>query len=299
MGDSWRRGHLLDIQPWHVNGRGAILRRRGRREGHRASEPEDVRQPRPDPAGRLAAQLHDTVKQVDQVSAVAVNGGQRRQMRVDLDETRLAGYHLSPSDVAGALGMANRRLPAGSLSNSNREFVLEAGSFLTCADDVRRVVVGVVDSRPVFPGDVVRIEDGGEEHSQYVRYASAGDPSLSPAVTLAVSKRKGANAIEVADRVLARVNSVRGAWLPSDVQLSITRNYGETAAEKSNGLLFHMFAAPSARLEVKMVRYSFLVGLFHPRLHAGLSRRLHLLTRAARIGAATFRERPADTLANF
>ena len=192
---------------------------------------------------RLAAQLHDTVKQVDQVSAVAIIGGQRRQMRVDLDETRLAGYHLSPSDVAGALGMANRRLPAGSLSSSNREFVLEAGSFLTCADDVRRVVVGVADSRPVFLGDVARIEDGGEEPSQYVRYASAGDASLWPAVTLAVSKRKGANAIAVADRVLARVNSVRGSFLPSDVHLSITRNYGETAAEKSNGLLFHMLIA--------------------------------------------------------
>jgi multidrug efflux pump subunit AcrB len=62
---------------------------------------------------RLAAQLHDTIKQVDQVSAVATIGGQRRQVRVELDEARLAGYHLSPSDVAGALGAANRRLPAG------------------------------------------------------------------------------------------------------------------------------------------------------------------------------------------
>src|SRR5690242_18336279 len=77
---------------------------------------------------RLAAQLHDTVKQVDQVSAVALIGGQRRRMRVDLDEARLAGYHMSPADVAGALDAANRRLPAGSFSNSNREFVLEAGS---------------------------------------------------------------------------------------------------------------------------------------------------------------------------
>jgi multidrug efflux pump subunit AcrB len=192
---------------------------------------------------RLAAQLHDTVKQVDQVSAVAIIGGQRRQVRVDLDETRLAGYHLSPSDVAGALGMANRRMRAGSFSSSNREFVLEAGSFLASAGDVRRVVVGVAEGRPVFLGDVARVEDGGEEPSQYVRYASAGDPSLRPAVTLAVSKRKGANAIAVADRVLARVNSVRGSLLPSDVQLSITRNYGETAAEKSNELLFHMLIA--------------------------------------------------------
>ena len=160
---------------------------------------------------RLAAQLHDTVKQVDQVSAVATIGGQRRQVRVDLDEARLAGYHLSPSDVAGALGAANRRLPAGSFSSSNREFVLEAGSFLTCADDVRRVVVGVADGRPVFLGDVARVQDGGEEPSQYVRYASAGDPAMWPAVTLAVSKRKGANATAVADRVLARVEAV--AWL--------------------------------------------------------------------------------------
>jgi multidrug efflux pump subunit AcrB len=105
------------------------------------------------------------------------------------------------------------------------------------------VVVGVADGHPVFLEDVASVEDGGEEPSQYVRYASAGDPSLSPAVTLAISKRRGANAIAVADRVLARVNSVSGSLLPSDVQLSITRNYGKTAAEKSNGLLFHMLIA--------------------------------------------------------
>jgi multidrug efflux pump subunit AcrB len=173
---------------------------------------------------RLAAQLHDSVKQVDQVSAVAIIGGQRRQVRVDLDEARLAGYRLSPSDVTGALGAANRRLPAGSFSGANREFVVEAGSFLACADDVRRVVAGVAGGRPVFLGDVARVEDGGEEPSQYVRYSSAGDPASWPAVTLAVSKRKGANAIAVADAVLARVNSVRGSLFPSDVHLSITRN---------------------------------------------------------------------------
>src|SRR5262249_1465885 len=111
---------------------------------------------------RLAAQLHDTVKQVDQVSAVATIGGQRRQVRVDLDEARLTGYPLLPSHVARALGGANPRPPPRSLSSANREFVLEAGSFLTCADDVRRVVVGVVDGRPVFLGDVARVQGGGE-----------------------------------------------------------------------------------------------------------------------------------------
>jgi multidrug efflux pump subunit AcrB len=187
---------------------------------------------------RLAAQLHDTVKQVDQVSAVTIIGGQRRELRVELDETRLAGYHLAPSDVAGALGVANRRLPAGSFAGSNRQFVLEAGSFIASADDARRVVVGVANGRPVFLGDVARVEDGGEEPTQYVRFTNG-----EPAVTIAVSKRKGANAIDVADRVLARVESVRPALLPGDVQLAVTRNYGETAAEKSNELLFHMAIA--------------------------------------------------------
>jgi multidrug efflux pump subunit AcrB len=154
--------------------------------------------------------LHDTVKQVDQVSAVATIGGQRRQVRVDLDESRLSGYHLSPSDVAGALGAANRRLRR-QLFQLEPRVVLEAGSFLACADDVRRVVVGVADGRPVFLGDVARVQDGGEEPSQYVRYASAGDPAMWPAVTLAVSKRKGANATAVADRVLARVEALRGS----------------------------------------------------------------------------------------
>ena len=222
---------------------------------------------------RLAAQLHDTIKQVDQVSAVAIIGGQRRQVRVDLDEARLAGYHLSPSDVAGALGAANRRLPAGSFSSANREFVLETGSFLACADDVRRVVVGVADNRPVFLGDVARIEDGGEEPSQYVRYASAGDPAFWPAVTLAVSKRKGANAIAVADRVLARVDAVRGSLLPSDVQLSITRNYGETAAEKSNELLFHMLIAVISVAALDLA-------------HARLARSRHRLHRDSRDAGA-------------
>jgi multidrug efflux pump subunit AcrB len=187
---------------------------------------------------RLGAQLHDAIKQVEQVSAVNIIGGQRRELRVELDEARLAGYHLAPSDVAGALGLANRRLPAGSFSGGNREYVLEAGSFLASAEDARRVVVGAANQRPVFLGDVARIEDGGEEPTQYVRFTNG-----EPAVTLAVSKRKGANAIDVADRVLARVESVRAGLLPADVRLTVTRNYGETAAEKSNELLFHMAIA--------------------------------------------------------
>ncbi|MCX6619338.1 MAG: efflux RND transporter permease subunit [Acidobacteria bacterium] len=206
---------------------------------------------------RVAAQLHDAIKEVDDVSAVNILGGARRKVQITLDAQRLAAYGLSPLEVAGALGAANQRLGAGEFASGNRAFRIETGGFLTTADDVRGVVVGVSQGRPVFVRDVAAVEDGGEEPSQYVRFAlgpaASATPhsalptphssSAFPAVTLSVAKRKGKNAIVVADRVLEKVEAIRSASLPADVQLSVTRNYGETANEKSNELLFHMFLA--------------------------------------------------------
>ncbi len=187
---------------------------------------------------RVAAQVHDAVKQVNDVSAVQIIGGQRREVRVTLDPARLTAYSMTPMQVFRALGASNRRLPSGRFAETNREFVLETGQFLQSADDVRNVVVGVTAGKPIFARDVAEISDGGEEPSQYVQYASAR--SFHPAVTLAVSKRKGTNAIEVADDVLRRVDLLKGPLIPADVNLTITRHYGETASEKSNELLFHM-----------------------------------------------------------
>jgi multidrug efflux pump subunit AcrB len=190
---------------------------------------------------QIAAQLHDAVKQTPDVSAVQIIGGQRRQVRVTLDAGRLAAYSLTPLQVMGALGASNRRLPSGSYASGNREFLLETGEFLHSLDDVRQVVVGVFDNKPVFLRQVAEVTDGGEEPVEYVHFARGG--SFYPAVTLAVSKRKGTNAIDVAHRVLARVESLKGSLIPADVRIDITRHYGETAAEKSNELLFHMAIA--------------------------------------------------------
>ena len=190
---------------------------------------------------RIAAQVHDAVKQVNDVSAVAIIGGERREIRVTLDESKLAAYSLSPLEVYGALGASNRRLPSGKFSSANCEFVLETGEFLRSADDVRNVVAGVANQKPIFVRDVAEVRDGGEEPSQYVSFAASG--AFHPAVTLAISKRKGANAIEVAENVLRRVEALKGNVIPSDVRMTITRHYGETAAEKSNELLLHMMIA--------------------------------------------------------
>ncbi len=187
---------------------------------------------------RVAAQVHDAVKQVNDVSEVKILGGQRRQVRVSLDEGRLAAYNLTPMQVFGALGLSNRRLPSGKFSSGNREYLLETGEFLRTAEEVGNVVVGVANDKPVYLRDIAEVTDGGEEPSQYVRFAEAG--GFHPAVTLSISKRKGTNAIAVAENVLHRVESLKGRLIPADVEMSITRHYGETAAEKSNELLFHM-----------------------------------------------------------
>jgi len=191
----------------------------------------------------IAAQVHDAIKQVPDVSAVTLIGGQRREIRIVLDEARLAAYNLAPLQVAGALGLANRRLDSGRFSTGNREYLLQTGEFLRTAEDVRNVVAGVAGDKPVFVRDVAEVSDGGAEPSEYVRMAKSSDRRLLPAVTIAVSKRKGTNAVAVSENVLRRIEPLKGPVIPSDVSVDITRHYGETAAEKSNELLFHMLIA--------------------------------------------------------
>ena len=192
---------------------------------------------------RIASQLHDTIKQVPDVSAVTITGGQRRQLRVTLDSERLAGHGRTAEDVIEALNGSNRRLIATSFASRNEQFELQAGEFLRGADDVRNVVIGVSGDKPIFVRDVSDVVDGGDEPSEYVRYMDRSGSAAYPAVTISVAKRKGTNAVVVAGNVLRRVEALKGTVVPSDVTITTTRNYGETAAEKSNELLFHMLIA--------------------------------------------------------
>ncbi len=190
---------------------------------------------------RVAAQLHDAIKQVPDVSAVTLIGGERRELTVRLDPARLSGYSLSALQVAQAIGGANRRLGSGQFASANRQMVLETGEFIRSGEDARALVVGAARGRPVYLRDVAEVLDGGEEPAQYV--SSGTRSGFEPAVTIAVSKRKSTNAIEVAGAVLRKVEAVKPRVVPGDIEVSVTRQYGETAAEKSNELLFHMLIA--------------------------------------------------------
>ena len=192
---------------------------------------------------RMASQLDDTIKQVPDVSAVTLIGGQRREVRIVLDQAKLAAYQMSPLQIVGALGLSNHLLRAGQFDSGNREYVLETGEFLRTCEDVRRVVVGVSGDKPVFLRNVAEVVDGGAEPTEYVRTVKALSKESLPAVTISIAKRKGTNAVDVAGNVLRRIEPLKGVVIPSDVNLDITRQYGETAAEKSNELLLHMLIA--------------------------------------------------------
>jgi len=205
---------------------------------------------------RVAAETENLVKREKNVSITALIGGYRRQVRVELDPVRLAAYGLSDQQVINLVRAANQEADAGSFPSSmNGQVLVHTGYFLRNAEDVGRVVVGVHDGRPVYLRDVAAITDGPEEPDQYVFFgagpaaAKKDIPSgktaegMRPAVTLTVAKRKGTNAIDVARKVIGRVKEARGTVIPDDIQFTITRNYGETAEEKSNELLLHMLIA--------------------------------------------------------
>lgn len=190
---------------------------------------------------RIAAQVDDAIKQTPDVSTVTLIGGQRREIGITLDAARLSAYNLSPLQVLGALGVSNRRTRSGEFASGNQQYLLETGEFLRTSEDVNRVVAGLVNNKPIFVRDVARVTDGGEEPTQYVRLSDGR--GFHPAVTIAVSKRKGTNAVTVGEDVLRRLEPLRGTTIPADVELTLTRNYGDTAKDKSNELLWHMLIA--------------------------------------------------------
>ncbi len=204
---------------------------------------------------RVAAEVEDQVKREDNVSSTAIIGGYRRQIRVLLDPVRMAAFHMDPGSIVTMLRSANQESEIGSFPSTQGEILVHTGGFLSDAEEVEQVVVGVHGGRPVYLKDVASIVDGPEEPDQYV-FIGTGPaaaekkvdekPSsnpLYPAVTLTVAKRKGANAITVADRVLRCVGGSRGVIIPDNIRMTVTRHYGETAKEKSDELLLHMFIA--------------------------------------------------------
>ncbi|HJV36195.1 efflux RND transporter permease subunit, partial [Geomonas sp.] len=201
---------------------------------------------------RVAQALRDDLEKTDNVAETEIKGGLSRELKVTLDGPKLSSYRLTPMAVMGALEKGNVAQRAGSISTGNRDYTLDAGNFITDAATARRLVVTVKDGRPVYLGEVASVTDGIQEPKDYVFMGlgpAAAEKGLKggagdyPAVTISIAKRKGANATWVAEDLLKRVEFQKGKIIPSEMQVTVTRNYGETAKEKNNELLFHMFLA--------------------------------------------------------
>ena len=191
---------------------------------------------------QVAAQLHDAITEVPDVAEVTLIGGRPRQVTVTLDPSRLASYGVDPLAVSSALQASNVRSSPTRTTAENADTLVQAGTWLSRVRDVDEVVVGQQNGRPVFLRDVAQVQDGDAEPAQYVTFASR-DGGTRPAVTMAVAKRKGTNAIAVTRAIEHKLSVLGPSIVPGDVHLTFTRNYGDTAAEKSNELLFHMLLA--------------------------------------------------------
>ncbi|SMF30189.1 efflux RND transporter permease subunit [Desulfovibrio gilichinskyi] len=196
---------------------------------------------------RVAEELSQRLAEVEDLSHVSLISGRSREIRVELSPERMAGLNVSPMNIAQTLKGADQSAVAGTVLSGNREITVSANSFLESAEDVRNLVVGVFDSKPVYLRDVAQIEDGPAEPSSYSRIGfsrqyltqmgkDAELPSR-PAVTIALSKKKGSNAVTVADAVLARLDELKTTVLPAGIEIEVTRNYGQTADAKVDDLL--------------------------------------------------------------
>jgi multidrug efflux pump subunit AcrB len=204
---------------------------------------------------RIGQELSDEIKKEKDVSETTVIGGQRRQVRVELDPARLRAYGISAFQLVGTLQKSNVMLPSGAFSSGNKEYLVDTGALLKSADDVGNLVVNVSSGKPVYLRDVALITDGPEEPGQYVFMGlgpAAAEKGIKTdsrtsgqyeAVTLTVSKKKGANASVVAHEALSKIEALHSKLVPSDIEITTTRNYGETAKEKSDELLEHLLIA--------------------------------------------------------
>ncbi|HSK10622.1 MAG TPA: efflux RND transporter permease subunit [Vicinamibacterales bacterium] len=190
---------------------------------------------------QVAAQMHDALKEVGDVSAVEIIGGRPRQLTVEIDPSRLASYGLDPTAVQQALQGANVLPPGADIVSGNRSRLVQAGSWLRDRASVENVVLQGRPGQRVFLRDVASVRDGDAEPTSYVTFHH--DDGAAPAVTVAISKRKGTNAIDVTHRIEQKLETLAGTLIPADLHVTVTRNYGETAAHKSNELLFHMAIA--------------------------------------------------------
>lgn len=199
---------------------------------------------------RLAQEINNEIEQVTDVSVTKITGGRSRQIGVLLNNEQMAGYQVDALAIARTLQMNNGQFRTGSFNRNDQEYQVEAGEFLKTPEDVANLVIGIHNNHPVYLKQVARVMDGPEEPVQYVSLGLGkfneqcrDYPEEYPAVTISVAKRRGADAMRVSEEILKKVDLLKKELIPADVQVTVTRNYGETASDKVSELIMHLIGA--------------------------------------------------------
>lgn len=194
----------------------------------------------------ISLDVMQELKEIRETSQSFVISGRKEQLRIEVKPERLAGYGITLEQIAGTIATANSERTVGKIESGDASFQLYTGSFLRNADDIERLVVATHEGNPVYVRDIAEVIHGpGESHSLVNYYsgpASYSDKQAngSPAVTLAIAKKTGTNGVTVVKEIIDKIEDMKGRLIPSNVDIEVTRNYGQSAQDKVNELLFKL-----------------------------------------------------------
>lgn len=200
---------------------------------------------------QLGQVVANEIKKIPDVSTINILGGRSRQVRVVLDKDKMTRNGVDFLGIQQLLMASNAQMAAGSLVNRDTVFSVTVGDFLTTVEEVEQLIIGSHQQQPVYLKQVAMVSEGPEQPNQYVFFGygqqhpelAQQHPGDFPAITLSVSKKKGADAMKLAEHIMKKVDHLKSELIPTDVQVTETRNYGETASEKVSELLLHLFVA--------------------------------------------------------
>ncbi len=222
---------------------------------------------------QVAHAIEAELKRVKGTRDIYTIGGPDQVVHVQLDPARLAGYQISLDDLRSALQLSNATRPSGALVSNNHEVLVQAGDFLSEVNEVSALVVGVHDGKPVYLSDVATISRGADQPEQYVWLGTGPGAAHKgidvqgefPAVTVAIAKQPGTNAVDISNQVIARFESLKGTFVPDGVEATVTRDYGTTADEKAKKLISKLIFATLSVVALVLIflgkRESFIVGM--------------------------------------
>lgn len=200
---------------------------------------------------QMGEALTNEIKKIPNVADIHLLGGRSREIKVVLDKDKMAENKVDFLSIGKQIQGSNAQLTSGNLIHENKVLAIETGSFLSTAEDVGNLVVGTNQQQPIYLKQIAQIEDAPETANQYVFFGYGQSDTSKvkikgsdfPAITLSIAKKKGADAMHLSEQILEKISLVKKDFIPDEVHISTTRNYGETASEKVSELLMHLFIA--------------------------------------------------------